>query len=123
MTGWLTPDALQNLLSATDVFALPSLVEGLPVSVLEAMSYGIPCVVSAVGGLPDVIESGENGLLVAPGDSAGLADALALLIGDDALRARMGSRARRDVIERYSLDVVVDRLTEVYEAIEGDDSR
>lgn len=94
--GLLPYEQIPDELRAADVFALPSLQEGLPLSLLEAMASGLPVVASPVGGIPTVIRDGDNGLLVAAGDVAGLRDALVRLADDPALRTRLGAAARRD---------------------------
>jgi glycosyltransferase involved in cell wall biosynthesis len=82
-----------ELLPAFDVFALSSLQEGLPVAVMEALASGLPVVATRVGGLPEIVTDGVEGRLVAPADPAGLAAALGEVLGDGALRARMGVAA------------------------------
>src|SRR5205823_160349 len=71
-TGWVGPSGKRALLESAAVFALPSYDEALPLSLLEAMSAGVPAVVSPVGGIPEVVVDGVSGLLVAPGDVATL---------------------------------------------------
>ncbi|MBV8462656.1 MAG: glycosyltransferase [Acidimicrobiales bacterium] len=86
------PDALE-LVTAADVFVLPSRQEGLPVVLMEATSVGTPIVASAVGGVPQVLDDGETGLLVPPGEPTALVDALERLAADPALRARLADGA------------------------------
>ncbi|WP_344342662.1 glycosyltransferase, partial [Kitasatospora putterlickiae] len=83
-----------ELLPALDVFTLSSRQEGLPVALMEAMTSGLPAVVTRVGGMPEVLDDGEQGLLVPPGDPSALAGAFDRLAGDPDLRARMASAAR-----------------------------
>ncbi len=91
-------------LKASDIFVLPSLTEGTPMALLEAMSLGLPVIASAVGGVPDIIENGVNGILVRPADCAGLAEALAELL-DNPWRARkIGEAAAKSIKERYNID-------------------
>jgi glycosyltransferase involved in cell wall biosynthesis len=92
-----------ELLALADVFVCSSRSEGMPMSVLEAMAVGLPVVASAVGGVPEIIDDGRTGLLVAPGAVAALADALARLLGDRALREQMGRAGREAALERYDL--------------------
>jgi glycosyltransferase involved in cell wall biosynthesis len=84
---------IPELLQACDVFALASDFEGLPVAVIEAMAAGLPVVATSVGGVPELVEQGRTGVLVAAGDGAGLAGALATMVADAGLRAEMGARA------------------------------
>src|SRR6185369_8291313 len=80
-----------RLLGAMDVFVLPSLKEALPIAVLEAMAMGLPAVATRVGGVPEVVEDGTTGFVVPPGDEAALRGALAGLVTEPALRARLGA--------------------------------
>jgi len=81
------------------------------------MAHGLPCVVSDLGGTRDVIEPDANGLLVTPDDPDRLAEALARLGGDPALRARLGAAARATIEARYSLDSVARRYIELYRGL------
>lgn len=92
-----------RLLAASDAMVIPSRWEGLPIALLEAMAMRRAVVATAVGGIPDVIADGENGLLVPPGDRAALARALARLLGDADLRRRLGTAAGALVRRRYDV--------------------
>jgi glycosyltransferase involved in cell wall biosynthesis len=106
-------DDVPALLAAADVFVLPSRTEPFPNVLAEAMAAGLPIVASAVGGVPEVIDNGRNGLLVPAGDAGALADRLCRVLDDPALRTRLGSAARADAEARYSFD----RMVEAFEAI------
>jgi glycosyltransferase involved in cell wall biosynthesis len=92
-----------DLLAGADVFVLSSASEGMPISVLEAMAAGLPVVASRVGGVPELVADGETGLLVPPGDSEALAQALRGLLADARLRHRLGDAGRVRVRERFDL--------------------
>ena len=94
---------IPGYLADADAFVLPSHTEGHPKVLLEAMSAGIPCVASNVGGNRAILEPGATGLLFELGDAAALADALARVLGDAALAQGLGERARARVLERYDL--------------------
>ncbi len=96
------PETLE-LLRKADIFALASFAEGIPVALMEAMSLGLPCVSTHIAGIPELIQSGRDGLLVAPGDAKALADALFELAHDPALRKRLGCSARQRVLTEYNL--------------------
>ena len=95
-----------GILASSDVVLMPSLWEGLPLSLLEAMVMGNAVVASAVGGIPDVIDDGENGFLFNPGDSDAMAEKIKKLIVDKHLRKLMGARAKKLVEARYSAKTV-----------------
>jgi glycosyltransferase involved in cell wall biosynthesis len=101
-------------LRAADAFVLPSSTEGLSNALLEAMAAGLPAVATAVGGAVDLIEEGENGRLVAPGDPRALAAALQSVLTDPAHARALGARARERVAARYALPVVAERLLDLY---------
>jgi glycosyltransferase involved in cell wall biosynthesis len=86
---------LGSILSGTDIFVLSSILEGQPLVVIEAMAYGCPIVTTAVGGIPELISDGINGLLCAPADPQGLARQVVRLIENPALRVALGREARR----------------------------
>jgi glycosyltransferase involved in cell wall biosynthesis len=103
-----------RLLPAFDVFALPSLHEGMPVSLLEAMALGVPVVASRVGGVPEVVTDGADGVLVPPGDEAALSAALAGLLADGGRRRALADAARVTAA-RFSLAAAVRRTEDVYD--------
>jgi glycosyltransferase involved in cell wall biosynthesis len=103
------------------VAALTSESEGMPVCLMEAAACGVPAVATAVGGVPELIEDGVTGLLVAVGDSQAMAAALERLLRDPVLAARLGRAARRRAEQRFSIIHHVDRLLEVWRrAVSGD---
>jgi glycosyltransferase involved in cell wall biosynthesis len=101
------------LLQAAPVFVMPSLSEGLPMALLEAMAYGMAIVATGVGGIPELIEDGVEGLLVEPGDPAALAAALRGLAEDPGLRARLAA-AGRGRAGRLDATEVAGRLESIY---------
>ena len=103
-----------DLLAACDVFVLPSRREGLGVAALEAMAAGRAVVASAVGGLGDAVVDGRTGLLVPPADPAALADALATLLGDAALRARLGAAGPARIAEGFLPDQMAEAYRRLY---------
>jgi glycosyltransferase involved in cell wall biosynthesis len=105
---------IENWLPAVDVFVLPSLTEGTPMALLEAMASGIPVVASAVGGVPQVIVSGKNGILVAPGKPEEIADALNTLSKNEGLRKRLAEEAKRTIRLKYNVDEWVKKVEAEY---------
>jgi glycosyltransferase involved in cell wall biosynthesis len=111
--GWLDGDDVAAALMDADIVVLPSLSEGLPVALLEALGHGKAVVATRVGGIPEIVTHGVDAVLVPPGDADALARAIAELAGDPAQRARLG-RAARACAERLSRDQVYDRLEQLY---------
>ena len=103
--------------AAFDVLVLPSGNEGTPVSVIEALAAERPVVATRVGGVPDVVRDGEDGFLVEAGATDDLADRLARLARDPALRARMGKQGRERVLPRYAVERLVDDVDELYRSL------
>jgi len=119
LLGWVGPDRRDAELAQASVFCLPSHAEGLPMSLLEAMAAGKAAVASSVGGIPEVVRDGDNGLLVPARDAASLADTLARLLGDAALRARLAACARATIERHYSTEVVCGQLSALYRELAG----
>jgi glycosyltransferase involved in cell wall biosynthesis len=114
LTGF-REDAL-GLMKSLDLFVMSSVTEGLGSSVLEAMGCGKPVVAARAGGLPEVVEEGATGLLVPPRDEAALAAAMIRLLEDPPLRTRLGRAGRARVERHFSVDQLVRRTAQVYEA-------
>jgi glycosyltransferase involved in cell wall biosynthesis len=112
--SWLGPDEVAGLLAGSSVFVLPSRSEGQPMALLEAMAHGLCVVAGAVGGIPEMVRDGRDGLLVAPDDADALAAALRRVLTDPALRVALGSAARERVRAEFDLDVVWRRIDELY---------
>lgn len=117
--GRFEHEALADAYAAADLFVLPSLGEGLPVALLEAMAHGRCVLATDVPGSRDVVKDGVNGALVPARDPGALAAKIDALLADGDLRARLGAHARRDVERKYAPGPVLDRILEVYrQAIE-----
>jgi glycosyltransferase involved in cell wall biosynthesis len=100
--------------SMFDTLVLPSANEGTPVVAIEALAGGCPVVATRVGGVPDVVDDGEDGVLVEVGDVDAIAAALALLARDPELRRRMGERGRELVVPRYRVERLIDDVDSLY---------
>lgn len=103
-----------EILAASAISVLPSLSEGISNSLLESMAAGVPVVATRVGGTPEAVTDGEQGLLVPPGDSPALASAVSRLLGDPMLALRLGNNGRRRVAEEFSFEAVVRRTEALY---------
>lgn len=108
---------LGNILAAIDIFTMPSYWEGLPLSMVLAMGAGLPVVASRVAGIPEVVNDGVSGLLVDPGNSGQLTQALATLMQDSGRRARLGAAARAFVLPRFGIDGYVASVTALYDRL------
>ena len=104
----------RSLLWALDLFAMPSLAEGLGVAALEAMACGLPVIASATGGLVDAVVDELTGRLVAPGDASALADAIARLSAAPDTRATMGAAGRTRAVENFAMDAMASKTLELY---------
>lgn len=109
----------QELLPLFDIFVLPSLNEGLGLSVMEAQASGLPVIVSNVGGLPDIVKDGETGILVSTGNITGLAKAISLLLDDEVYAKTLGNNARKFINEHFSSDKMVKETLKVYNEVLG----
>jgi len=101
--------------SALDVFVLPSKIEAMPMTVIEAMASGVPVVASRVGAIPDVVVAGETGILVEPGDVDGIAAAILQLLSDDALARRLSEQGRKYVTQTLTSDVMARSYLTMYQ--------
>lgn len=99
--GYQTPDQVAGHMEEADIFVLPSFAEGVPVVLMEALASRRPVVASAVAGVGELVETGVSGLTVPPGDVPALTEAIATLLDDPALRARMGEAGRARVAADY----------------------
>lgn len=115
--GWVRGPQKEMLLREADVFFLPSYTEGMPMSILEAMGYGLPVVSTTVGGIPQLVQNGQNGFLTEPGDTKAMAEALIAVLQDREKRVAMGNRSQAIIREGYSLERHIAALTEIYEHI------
>ena len=112
--GWLDAYEREEQLARAWLFCLPSHAEGLPIAMLEAMAAGVPVVATTVGGIPEAVADGVDGLLVPPRDAGALALAIGRLLDDGGLRARLACAARGAVERHYSTGVVCGRLAALY---------
>lgn len=112
LTGFI-PDAAQYL-KAFDIFVLPSLKEGFPYVLLESSAAGIPIIATRVGGIPELIENGENGLLVPPENASALAEAIGHLANDAEMRQRFVAAGIKKIRERFSFSNMLEKTIAVY---------
>lgn len=113
--GALSHPATRELLGTADLFVLPSFAEGVPIALMEAMSMEIACLSTYVDGIPELIESGQDGLLVPPSSVQALTDAMVLLLTDHDQRRAIASEGRRKVLSNYDLATNIGHLIDVFE--------
>ena len=113
-TGFAGQDEVRKYLLESDIFVLPSFAEGVPVSLMEAMSCGIPVISTYVGGIAELIKSEETGLLVSPSDPIQLKDAIARYIDDYDLRNKVSRQGREKVVSDFNIDNEVDKLAQLF---------
>ena len=107
-------DDVARCLAASDIFVMASRWEGNPLAVMEAMASGLPVVGTAVGGVPDLVESGQHGILVPPGEPAALAGAMEFLCRNPETRRSMGAAARERANRQFSLPQMVGAYDALY---------
>lgn len=114
LPGWVAGKIKARLLARAGIFVLPSRFEGLPMALLEAQVAGLPVVATRVGGIPQVVTDGENGMLADPDDVASLVDALARVLADAGTARKMGEIGRERVLAGYGVDRVGAMLEAVW---------
>lgn len=112
--GWVNAEKKEVLLSQADIYILPSYNEGLPMSLLEAMSWAVPVISTSVGGIPELIRNDTDGLVIEPGDIDGLSGSLLKLMLSKELRLKMGGNARARVEDQFSDLAVLPQLERIY---------
>jgi glycosyltransferase involved in cell wall biosynthesis len=106
-----------DFLRACDIFVFPSLYEGLGIALIEAMAAGCVCVASNTGPIPEVVQDGNDGVLVPPGDVERIARVVCSLLGDPIRRAELGSAAKQTAFSRFQPQEQAEQLTRVYESL------
>jgi glycosyltransferase involved in cell wall biosynthesis len=114
--GWVGKERKDQLFRTSNAYILPSYLEGQPLSILEAMNYGLPIISTRVGGIPDILNTYENGLLVEPGDHEGLALALNLFMKNSKLLQNYSRRSREGIVDFYP-DKVFKDLAVLYDQL------
>lgn len=115
--GWVKKGEKEELLKTANLFLLPSYTEAMPMSILEAMGYGLPIIASNVGGIPQLVEEGKNGFMVTPGDIDGFSTAILNIIQNDDLNYEMGKNSLEKADEKYSLESHIEKIKVLYEAV------
>jgi len=115
--GRIPRDELISTYSSSGFFVLPSLWEGLPITLLEAWAAGLPLIATKVGGIPDVCIDGENSILIEPKDPDALADGMSLLFNDKNLAVKIGANGRALVEQQFTWQKVAEKTLKVYKEL------
>ena len=115
--GWVKGKEKIDMLKKCSIFVLPSYHEGMPMSVLEAMSYGLATISTAVGGIPQIIKDGKDGILIKPGNREQLSNKLIVLLQKPSLKEQLGKAGRDKIAEKFSSDHAVSDLVKVYQNV------
>ena len=114
--GWVSGEKKVDLLNAADAYILPSYKEGLPISILEAMSYGLPTISTKVGVIPEIINDGVNGFLITPGDKVAIYTSIKKLLSDPQLAVLMGAKST-DKVKEHLPAFVEKQLCDLYKSL------
>ncbi|MDR3305125.1 MAG: glycosyltransferase family 4 protein [Clostridiales Family XIII bacterium] len=117
LCGYLEKREKESMFASAMINVLPSYHEGLPMTILEMMAHGVPSITTDAGAIPEAVEHGKSGLIVAPGDTAALAAALAYLVNDPEKRLSMSGEAYRCAASKFSIDRHVGELLQIYESL------
>lgn len=112
--GWIKGEEKKIIFSTSSIFCLPSYAEGFPMAVLDAWAYGIPVITTPVGGIPDIVINGENGLLFNPGDVNTLAEQLNMLIENKDLQTILSQKSKSLVSSTFSIECITNQLNDLY---------
>ncbi|MDK0686289.1 glycosyltransferase family 4 protein [Clostridium perfringens] len=112
--GWVDGNKKENLLKLASIYILPSYNEGMPMSILEAMSYSIPIISTYVGGIPELIKNGKEGILINAGNKYELEEAIKELINSEEKKSSMGKCARKKVEDEFDLRINLQKILEEY---------
>ena len=118
--GWINKDKKNDLLMKSDVLILPSYNEGLPMAILEAMSYGLAIVSTDVGSINEAVNNGLNGYVYNPGDVEALERIITKLVADDELWKKQSRESRRICIEKFSEDTMFARIDKIWTSLYGE---
>jgi len=115
--GWVNETAKYTLFNESKIYILPSYNEGLPMGLLEAMSAGLPVISTRVGGIPEVIQNKENGLLIVPGDIKALKESLINLFENSDLSFKLGNNARKSYLKNFSSSIMSKKFEVIYDEL------
>ncbi len=111
--GWVTKDEKANWLKKTDVYILPSYYEGLPISILEAMSYGHPIISTNVGGIPEIVKTNKNGILITPGNFNEIEEAIDFFVNKPE-QIKVFGQVSKQLVKKHLPNSVISELVNIY---------
>lgn len=117
--GWILAEEKEKYFKKSSIFILPSYYEGMPMAVLEAMSYGLATISTNTGGIPQIIDEGINGFCVEAGDLETITDRLELLLASMPLRKKLGQEGRKKILCKFNAKENIDKLQVIYQEVEG----
>lgn len=117
VVGWIDGTDKIEILKKATIYVLPSYNEGMPMSILEAMSYSIPVVSTYVGGIPEIINNGVDGLLLEPGNKEALKEKLLQVLNSESLRKSIGENAKIKIEKKFDLLKICNELIEIYDSL------
>lgn len=117
--GWLNSDEIKDIYLNSSIFVLPSYFEGMPLAILEAMSFGLPVISTNVNGIPDIVVDGETGILIEPGQIEKLGNEMRKLLLDKNLQKTMGENSKKRIVEYFSASSVLSELYSIYMEIDS----
>jgi 1,4-alpha-glucan branching enzyme len=109
----------QKYLQTSDIFVIPSSIEVMPIILLEAMSCGLPCIASKIGGIEDLIEDEQTGLFIVSGDVVDLKEKLEMVLNDNLLSMKLGQAARGEIVKRSSMKATAQSHLNLYKKLLG----
>lgn len=116
--GWINKEKREEILKDTLIYVLPSYNEGMPMSVIEAISYGIPTISTWVGGIPQLIDNNESGFLIQPSDTEDLKNKIITLLENSNLRESMSKKGYQKIDKRFNLENQISQLINIYTKVE-----
>ncbi len=117
LTGWLSKKQIFQKLKSSSIYVLPTYNEGMPLAILEAMSFGLPIITTKVGAIPSLINENENGIFVRPGNIAEISNALINLIDNEELRMQISNNNYQKIKESYSIESGMNQIIAHYKSI------
>ena len=116
--GWIKPTEKEKIFSRTIINVLPSYNEGLPMTILETMAYGIPNISTNIASIPEVIFNDNNGFIIEPGNKSELKEKMMVLINDEEKRKKFSIKSKETIDEKFSLEKHITKLIEIYESLD-----